>query len=70
MAPFNTLTVEALEGGTICRITLNRPEKMNALSQELLFELNEALHDAAGEDTVAAGARQAVPRRGAARSSA
>ncbi len=27
------------------RITLNRPEKMNALSQELLFELNDALHD-------------------------
>lgn len=26
------------------RITLNRPEKMNALSQELLFEFNEALH--------------------------
>ena len=49
MAPFNTLTVEALEGGTICRITLNRPEKINALSQELLFELNEALHDAEGD---------------------
>ena len=29
----------------IGRITLNRPEKMNALSQELLFELNDALHD-------------------------
>lgn len=26
------------------RITLNRPEKMNALSQELLYELNDALH--------------------------
>ena len=26
------------------RITLNRPEKMNALSQELLFELNDGLH--------------------------
>ena len=25
-------------------ITLNRPEKMNALSQELLYELNDALH--------------------------
>ena len=27
----------------IARITLNRPEKMNALSQELLFELRDAL---------------------------
>jgi enoyl-CoA hydratase len=26
------------------RITLNRPKKMNALSQELLYELNDALH--------------------------
>ena len=31
--------------GRVGRVTLNRPEKMNALSQELLFEFNEALHD-------------------------
>ncbi len=31
--------------GRVGRITLNRPEKMNSLSQELLFELNDALHD-------------------------
>ena len=31
--------------GRVGRITLNRPEKMNALSQELLFEFNDALHD-------------------------
>ncbi len=31
--------------GRVARITLNRPEKMNALSQDLLFELNDALHD-------------------------
>lgn len=31
--------------GRVARITLNRPEKMNSLSQELLFELNDALHD-------------------------
>lgn len=31
--------------GRVARISLNRPEKMNALSQELLFELSDALHD-------------------------
>ena len=31
--------------GRVGRITLNRPEKMNALSQELLSEFNDALHD-------------------------
>lgn len=30
--------------GRVGRITLNRPDKMNALSQGLLFELNDALH--------------------------
>lgn len=30
--------------GRVARVTLNRPEKMNALSQDLLFELSEALH--------------------------
>jgi enoyl-CoA hydratase len=30
--------------GRVGRITLNRPNKMNALSQGLLFELNDALH--------------------------
>ena len=30
--------------GRIARITLNRPEKMNALSQELLFEFEDVLH--------------------------
>jgi enoyl-CoA hydratase len=31
--------------GRVGRITLNRPEKLNALSQELLYELNDALHE-------------------------
>ena len=31
--------------GRVGRITLNRPDKLNALSQELLFEFNDALHD-------------------------
>ncbi len=38
--------------GRVGRITLNRPEKMNSLSQELLFELNDALHDYEADDTV------------------
>lgn len=38
--------------GRVGRITLNRPEKMNALSQELLFELNDALHEYEADDSV------------------
>ena len=34
------------------RITLNRPEKMNALSQELLYELNDALHDMEADHSI------------------
>lgn len=34
------------------RITLNRPEKMNALSQELLFELNDALHEMEADHSI------------------
>ena len=38
--------------GRVGRITLNRPEKMNALSQELLYELNDALHDYEADQSV------------------
>lgn len=38
--------------GRVGRITLNRPEKMNALSQELLYELNDALHEYEADDSV------------------
>ncbi|MEX2229131.1 MAG: enoyl-CoA hydratase-related protein [Dehalococcoidia bacterium] len=37
--------------GRIARITLNRPEKMNALSQELLFEWRDALEDLEADDS-------------------
>jgi enoyl-CoA hydratase len=37
--------------GRVARVTLNRPEKMNALSQELLYELNDALHDLEADDS-------------------
>lgn len=44
--PRETLLVDRVgKEGRVGRITLNRPEKMNALSQELLFELNDTLHD-------------------------
>ena len=33
-------------------ITLNRPEKLNALSQELLFDFNDALHDMEADDSI------------------
>ncbi|HEY7294168.1 MAG TPA: enoyl-CoA hydratase/isomerase family protein, partial [Dehalococcoidia bacterium] len=40
----NLLVDQVGTDGRVARITLNRPEKMNALSQDLLFELNDALH--------------------------
>lgn len=43
---FSTILVDRVgTDGRVARITLNRPEKMNSLSQELLFEFNDALHD-------------------------
>ena len=46
MTEFHNLIIDRV--GTderVGRITLNRPEKMNALSQELLPEFNDALHE-------------------------
>ena len=40
----NLLLDRVGKDGRVGRITLNRPKKMNALSQELLYELNDALH--------------------------
>lgn len=38
--------------GRVGRVTLNRPEKMNALSQELMYDLSEALHDLEADHSV------------------
>jgi len=38
--------------GRVGRITLNRPEKMNAMNQELLYELWDALHELEADDSV------------------
>ena len=44
MSEFDNIIYEVENGRA--RITLNRPEKMNALSNDLLYELNEALWEA------------------------
>ncbi|XOV87909.1 MAG: enoyl-CoA hydratase-related protein [Pseudomonadota bacterium] len=53
MSDFENIYVDRVgTDGRVGRITLNRPEKMNALSQELMFEFNEALHDFEADDDV------------------
>ena len=52
MATFENLEIDrAGTDGRVARITLNRPEKMNTLSQELIFELNDALHDLEADES-------------------
>jgi len=43
-------TIELVQDGGIARLTLNRPEKRNALSLELLEELQGALEEIAASD--------------------
>jgi enoyl-CoA hydratase/carnithine racemase len=47
----NILIERAGADGRVARVVLNRPEKMNALSQELLFELSDALHELEADDS-------------------
>lgn len=50
--PFNTLLTETR--GAVRVITVNRPDKLNALNRETLTELHAAFADAAADDTVRA----------------
>jgi enoyl-CoA hydratase len=53
MADYENLIVDRIgTDARVGRITLNRPEKMNALSQELMFELSDALHDFEADSSV------------------
>ena len=47
---YSTITYEKKD--RIARITLNRPQVLNAISPQLLLELQEALNDIANDDTV------------------
>ncbi|MBX3608712.1 MAG: enoyl-CoA hydratase/isomerase family protein [Hydrogenophaga sp.] len=50
MAAYETLTVE-VEGG-VARLTLNRPEVMNAINRQMAAELTDALHMLGTRDDV------------------
>ena len=53
MADYENILIDRV--GTderVARITLNRPEKLNALSGGLLFELNDALHDMEADHSI------------------
>ncbi|MFC7675281.1 enoyl-CoA hydratase [Mycolicibacterium sp. GCM10028919] len=52
MADYRFVTYETLDGGTIARIMLNRPEARNAQQRGLLVELNEAFLEAEADDNV------------------
>ena len=53
MSDYENLVVDRVgTDGRVGRIGLNRPEKLNALSQELLYELNDALHAMEADDSI------------------
>ena len=47
---YETITYE--KNGPVATVTLNRPDKLNALSDELQLEVRSALEDAGWEDDV------------------
>jgi len=50
MTTFDTLKLDRADG--IAHITLNRPERLNALNKAALLEINAALDDVEGDDAV------------------
>jgi enoyl-CoA hydratase len=52
MSEYEYVTYETLDGGTIARITLNRPSTRNAQNRGLLVELGEAFATAETDDEV------------------
>jgi enoyl-CoA hydratase/carnithine racemase len=50
MSEFNTILFECTD--QIARLTLNRPERLNALNKECLIEINEAMDRAEADDNV------------------
>lgn len=53
MAQSNKVVLSSIDAG-IARLTLNRPDRKNALNDQLIRELKEALTDAAANDDVRA----------------
>lgn len=53
MTEFNTLQTQCDDVGVL-QITLNRPDKLNALSNELLGELHDVLHHAKKDNSIKA----------------
>lgn len=51
MSEFTAITLERAENG-VARLTLNRPEARNAMSQEMIRELRAATDQIAGDDNV------------------
>ena len=52
MTDYRYITYETIEGGTIARIMLNRPESRNAQSRGLLVELGDAFLEAEQDDQI------------------
>ena len=56
MNPTSKVVLLSIDG-SVARVTLNRPEKKNALNDELIAELKQALIDAAAQEAVRAVVR-------------
>jgi enoyl-CoA hydratase len=52
MGEYKNVTYELLDGGTIARIMLNRPDQRNAQNRGLLVDLNDAFLEAEADDQV------------------